>query len=201
MKIILITLLMLVINTNILANEVIKQTIKYDKETRLQAKYWQIEPQNYIKAQQLREQYKGLVSKDITPIEVLGIFANTKAERDKYARIFAKMIRQTTKKVLDFQKSVNQAHKDLYGADSMFDYQSSQLPTYTPKRKNITINIDDCNQSCITNAKKLINTSFINPVDFYFTSTTDDEIRSFARKLGISVEQVQNKQITLNHSN
>ncbi len=197
-----ILILLIFISTNALAeaDKIVKTIIKYDKVVKTQAKYWQIEPQDYIKAQRLREQYKNLGNiSNLTPLEILGIFATTKTDRNKYARMFARIYRQTTKKVLDFQKSVNQAHKDLYGADSMFDYQKINT-SYTRQRANMSININDCQQSCINKAKKLINASFIIPVDFYFTNATDTQIRVFAQKLSISIAQVQNKQITLNYS-
>ncbi len=82
----------------------------------------------------------------------------------------------------------------------MFDYKSN-IGKFIPKRKNITIDISTCANDCINNIKELINVSFITPVDLYFKNATSTQIRDFARKLGISIAQVQNKQITLNHSN
>jgi hypothetical protein len=47
------------------------------------------------------------------------MYAETKAEKRKYARKFSKLFYQYTDRVLGFQKLIRQANKDFYGNPSM----------------------------------------------------------------------------------
>jgi hypothetical protein len=73
------------------------------------------------------ETYKSLAlemdkNNTLSTLEILGMYAETKAEKRKYARKFSKLFYQYTDRVLGFQTLIRQANKDFYGNPSMFDY-------------------------------------------------------------------------------
>jgi len=72
----------------------------------------------------------------VSSLEILGIFATTAEQKRNYARKFVAAIRNYTTKVLDFQKYVNQAHKDIDSSNSMFDYIPNKKASPTNSNKN-----------------------------------------------------------------
>jgi hypothetical protein len=99
------------------------------------------------------------------------MYAETKAEKRKYARKFSKLFYQYTDRVLGFQKLIRQANKDFYGNPSMFDYVPVQKKQSEPKRVSRAIELKDCNQLCVDEVKRLIKLAIIFPVDFYFSNS------------------------------
>lgn len=176
-----------------------KSKIEYSHAVKTASQYWQVEPQDIIKAQQLQEQYRGLISQTITPIELLGIFAQNAHERAKYAKIFAQLMDQTTRKVLQFNQAVINAQNELYGQQSMFDDPITS--NFVAKRLQKIIDLNNCDRACLIEAKQLINNSANAPVDFYFVNANSDaSIQAFAVKLDISIDAVNTRQITLNYA-
>jgi integrating conjugative element protein (TIGR03759 family) len=142
----------------------------------------------------------------LSSLEILGIFATTPEQKRNYARKFVTAIRNYTTKVLDFQKYVNQAHKDVSGSDSMFDYipKRKASPTTqkrtTKKRTTKTINLNDCDELCEHDIKTLVRTPLIFPVDLYFKDASNTDIQQWALKMNISRDGVEQGLITLNHA-
>ncbi len=203
MHIIITIFVLIVLSGNAIAIDNIKSTTTQTEITKpriikSQADFFGLTQIEVDKIKTLRSQYRGFFDENISDVEVLGIFAKTEAEKRKYARLFAQTYRETTAKILAFQKFVNQAHIDLYGRQSMFDYiQVSK----TPKRLSYSIDINDCNNDCIKYAKQFINEA-TTPVDLYFIgASSDDDIRIFAQKLNITKSVVSSRYITLNHAN
>lgn len=178
-----------------------KTEVVITEVVKTQAKHWQIKPLDYIKATKLKQQYKSLISDNITPIEVLGIFAKTKQERKKYAQKFARLMYDTTAKVLTFQKAVNQANKKLHSG-SMFDYipKRNRPKQSLVSRASQVINLNNCSKLCLNKAKNFIDNAAVIPIDFYFKNATKKQIQKWAYDLNISLFDVENKTITLNHA-
>lgn len=152
----------------------------------------------YFKYLQLKEQYQGLVSPEITPLEYLGIFAKTSKDRAKYARLYTKINRATTKKVLAFDRAVQVADKEMFGFDNVINYQvrsSSEQP-----RNSYSIDITNCQDDCKSRVTELTSKAFLTPVDLYFVNANNDQIRSFAASLSLDPEEVSRGLITLNHA-
>jgi integrating conjugative element protein (TIGR03759 family) len=137
----------------------------------------------------------------VSSLEILGIFATTPEDKRKYARKFVTAIRNYTTKVLEFQKYVNQAHKDVSGSNSMFDYipKRKASPT-TQKRTTKTINLNDCDELCEHDIKTLVHMPLIFPVDLYFKNASNTDIQQWALKMNISRDGVEQGLITLNHA-
>jgi integrating conjugative element protein (TIGR03759 family) len=142
----------------------------------------------------------------VSSLEILGIFATTPEQKRNYARKFVTAIRNYTTKVLDFQKYVNQAHKDIGGSNSMFDYipKRKASPTTqkrtTKKRTTKTINLNDCDELCEHDIKTLVRTPLIFPIDLYFKNASNTDIQQWALKMNISRDGVEQGLITLNHA-
>lgn len=136
----------------------------------------------------------------LSTLELLGVYAETEAEKQKYARKFVKAFRVHTQKVLDFQKIVRQTYQDIYGLDSMFDYNASQRNvTQVITRVSKVIDLNSCDEACEQSATLAILLSNQQGVDFYFKNASALEIQNWALKMGIAVETVDSGLITLNH--
>lgn len=197
--IILSSLLILVINNSFAIEEIKTQNTKITNSEyiKTQSEYWNISYEEYENSRYLREQYKGLISTDITPLEILGINAKTDAERNKYAKLFAKKMRDTTARTLKFQDAYRKAYTELYGKEDMFNIQLSQN-NKPIKRVRQDIDLKNCNTDCIKTAKDNINKSLMIPVDFYFKNATKQDIQKWAFAQKINREDVAFKRITLN---
>lgn len=80
------------------------------------ASVWGLTSQEYVRYQELMTGPRGYVSIErITPIEVLGIEARTNFEREKYARLYAKMMLNEAEKGLAFTRAVTEAYGNILG--------------------------------------------------------------------------------------
>jgi integrating conjugative element protein (TIGR03759 family) len=67
-------------------------------------------------------------SPNISPIEVLGIHAQTAAERQRYATLFAKALRADTERVLAWTMAYGQIAKRLYPNEKLLDFGNTRVP-------------------------------------------------------------------------
>lgn len=65
---------------------------------------------------------------NISPIEVLGIHAQTAAERERYATLFAKALRADTERVLAWTVTYGQVAKRLYPNEKILDFGNTKIP-------------------------------------------------------------------------
>ncbi len=77
------------------------------------AKAWELSVQEYRQSKQLQTQHQGLLSAEITPLEWLGIFAVSDAQRNHYAKLFAQRQLQTTTAILKFEAAYSDAIRTL----------------------------------------------------------------------------------------
>ncbi len=169
--------------------------------TETKMKFFGITKEEYARA----EAYKSLMSEinrnnTFSTLETLGMFAETEAEKRKYARKFVKIYYQHTDKVLTFQKIINQEKVRTYGHQSMFDYIQAPKKELRSKRISKIINLNDCDNLCKADVKRLIKAAFIFPVDLYFRNATDLEIQQWALEMAIETDEVNQGFITLNHA-
>ena len=205
MKKIVALFLILVFSVGVFAlvnNETEKKStdLVFSKDAQSLMKFHNITALEYSKFLTLKKQYQGLVSENITALEYLGIFAKTKQDREKYARMFNELNRATAAKVLAFDKAVIAADRKNFGFDNVVNYYV-QKKTKTKQRKKLTISINRCNKNCHSEIRRLALLAEKQPVDFYFVNATDDEIKQFAFALELSKNKVRGGLITLNHAN
>ncbi len=67
-------------------------------------------------------------SPNISPIEVLGIHAQTAAERQRYATLFAKALRADTERVLAWTATYGQIAQRLYPNEKLLDFGNTRVP-------------------------------------------------------------------------
>ena len=147
---------------------------------------------------------------NISPIEVLGIHAETAAERQQYAERLVRLLYEDTERVLAFERATQAAWQRL--GRPMFD--AARLETRTTgglpgrpdlrgKRLALFVASRDCPR-CTANARELValagDDGPLSGLDIYVVDTRDAEaIRAFARGVGVDPESVTRRRITLNH--
>jgi integrating conjugative element protein (TIGR03759 family) len=145
----------------------------------------------------------------ISPIEVLGIHADTPAERRQYAERLVRLLYEDTERVLAFERATQAAWQRL--GRPMFD--PAQLQTRKigglsetrdlwGKRLALFVARRDCPR-CTATTRKLVNLAGdkgpLSGLDIYVVDTRDAEaIRAFARGAGVAPESVTRRRITLN---
>ena len=145
----------------------------------------------------------------ISPLEVLGIHAETPAQRRAYADRLVRLLYEDTERVLAFERETQAAWQRL--GRPMF--APARLPGRTArpaidkgqlwgKRLAVFVALKDCPR-CAASARELVRMtgteSPLTGLDIYVIDTRDAEaIRTFARGLGIAPEAVSSRRITLN---
>ena len=146
---------------------------------------------------------------NISPLEVLGIHAETPAERRAYADRLVRLLYEDTERVLAFERETQAAWRRL--GKPMFD--SAHLPDRTVeqsfdsgqlwgKRLALFVAIQDCPR-CAASTRELVRMTDVNNpltgLDVYVVDSHDSAaIRRFARSVGIVPEAVASRRITLN---
>lgn len=163
---------------------------------------------------------RGSISpRSLSPLEVLGIHAETSKERKKYARLWAKLLREDTEKTLAFQKAYQEAVQDLYGSQPLFEKTAlnslratQALGAGEPKRSQLQtgdrllvfMKVKDC-KPCVELTRKVLVLSQQHnlQVDFYFTDTEEPQdnpkIIDWAKQQQLDPKSLAQKTLTLNH--
>lgn len=174
------------------------------------ARAWDLTTQESIRFAQLMRGPRGAFSvSNISPLEVLGIHAETPTERRAYADRLVNLLYEDTERVLAFERETQAAWKRL--GHPMFD--PALRPGHTAKlavdsgqlwgkRLALLVALENCPR-CKATTRELVRTTGdgrpLNGLDIYVVDTTDgDAIRDFARDAGIVPEAVSSRRITLN---
>ena len=80
----------------------------------------QLHQQEVARAHQLRQRYSGLIAKDLSDIELLGIAARNDFERVRYARLFAEEYSTLLDAAFDFDRAVTTAVRELHQDTEFF---------------------------------------------------------------------------------
>ncbi len=92
----------------------------------LKSQFWGLSIDEVRRADLLMKGPRGAFSSpQITPVEVLGIHARDEAERQKYAELFARILRSDTERVLAWSTAHAQAMAKLYPNDPVIDFSKS----------------------------------------------------------------------------
>jgi integrating conjugative element protein (TIGR03759 family) len=174
------------------------------------AKAWGLTAQELERYETLMRGPRGAFSvSNISPIEVLGIHAETAVERRKYADHFVRLLYEDTERILAFEHATQAAWQRL--GKPMFDPArvpgasaplSSNKDQLWGKRLALFVATQDCPR-CATSARELVNLAAdsgpLSGLDIYVVDTQDpDAIRGFARAVGVLPEAVSNRRVTLN---
>lgn len=96
-----------------------------------QARVWGLTVEEVQRARQLMQPGSPRAtfsSPNISPVEVLGIHAQTAAERTRYATLFAKALRADTERVLAWTATYGQVTKRLYPNEMLLNFGGAKLP-------------------------------------------------------------------------
>ncbi|MCP5437600.1 MAG: TIGR03759 family integrating conjugative element protein [Chromatiaceae bacterium] len=146
---------------------------------------------------------------NISPIEVLGIHAETPAERQHYADRFVRLLYEDTERVLAFERATQAAWRRL--GKPMFEAArlpgasaplSSNRDQLWGKRLALFVATQDCPR-CAKSARELVDLVAdggpLSGLDIYAVDTQDpDAIRTFARDVGVLPGAVSDRRVTLN---
>ena len=191
-----------------------------------QARIWGITTEDYRRFQEAMKGPRGRFSSpNITPIEVLGIEAETAAERQRFAEIWVETIRADTTKVLAFSRTVNETWRRLHGDEPLVDrayinrhrVEQGKRPIPTADHGGILadptkvtgsdqlllfteVGCESCNADVLRLAKQLEAGDFAG-LDIYLLDVPPGDIaavQSWAAAAGIPVHLVRGGRLTLN---
>jgi integrating conjugative element protein (TIGR03759 family) len=165
------------------------------KSLKTQAEQWHLNAGEYQRYQQLMKGVRGIQSPGLDPLTALGIEAESDAERRRYAEQWVKAEFARTEKELRFQREVDAAWQRLFPNVLPVNMEKSREAN---SRLTLFVNAKDCPQ-CETRLSEVLAAD--QPVDIYLVDSqgNDDTLRQWAKTHRIPVEQVRNRQITLNH--
>lgn len=174
---------------------------------------WQLSEPEWQRYTALMQGIRGSVSpKSLSPLEVLGIHAETVQERKAYAKRWAKLMHEDVERTLAFQRAYLEAAKELYGQAPLFDAKlmsmgssSNEVPAIAEgDRLLVFVKLQDC-LTCHTVVQHVLTRSAGKhvQVDIYFTDTKEqqDEPRmvAWAKQHKLDPQRLAQKTVTLNH--
>ncbi|NIB44037.1 TIGR03759 family integrating conjugative element protein [Pseudomaricurvus alkylphenolicus] len=160
----------------------------------------------------LMQGIRGSVSPStLSPIEVLGIHARTPTERRRYARMWAKMMREDAERILTFQLAYDTAQQELYPGTSLInaDKLAQLKQTTTPKPQEewqaedrlLFFTQTDCSICDVLWDRLRSRLDSIRGIDVYFLDVAAGEeprIRSWAADRQLDPAWLKERRVTLN---
>ena len=168
---------------------------------------WDLDRRELARAEALQEGFRRYISdRQITPLEVLGIHARTDAERNRYARRWAKLMIEDAERVLAFQRAYDAAVRELVGETPLVDLtqlpvRSSPLQSFLPTDRLAVFVRVDCAVCSEVLARVFKKGREVDGVDIYVLGLTHDDmamLHAWANRQGIPPLAVHSKRITLN---
>jgi integrating conjugative element protein (TIGR03759 family) len=145
---------------------------------------------------------RGNWTPDLSPLQVLGINAETVQERQYYARRLAVIEHDRLVRERAFEAAYLQAYAKLYPNDSLYMTTPpiARKKREKDSRKQLKVTLPCGTDSvCFKRIAPTLANATSVPVDLYFYGIESvDDIQTWAREIGIDPEWVRNKLITLN---
>jgi len=174
----------------------------------VRARLWDLSETEWQRYKQLMQGIRGSISPStISPIEVLGIHARDKAERQRYAEVWARAMREDVGRILAFQHAYDAAGKRLYPNEPLVDID--RLPGKTAKTSALQSTDrllffarPECPACDMLVGKLLKRIDEVSGIDIYLMGLApgdDVSVRDWATGHQIDPEWVRNRRITLNH--
>lgn len=183
-----------------------KNTLTPSELTRSRA--WGLSATEWQRYKLLMQGIRGSISPPtISPIEVLGIHARNEEERQRYAELWARAMREDVDRILAFQRAYDEAGRRLYPNEQLIDV--NRLPEHNANRSALLpddrvlfFTRPDCPACDSVLAKLLKRIDKLAGVDLYIAGVKPDDdqaVRAWAVDHGIDPEWVRNRRVTLNH--
>ena len=154
------------------------------------AEAWGLSIDEWQRQTELRALSQGMLSKDLTPLEVLGILSDNPADRKRYARLYAERQVQFLKQIAAFEADYLEAVAEL---------NSSTTATVRWRLvADAECRIGECADLIRQAIRHAQSGDF---VDMFVLGAPDNQtIRSWATRHRIPPELVRQRTITLNHA-
>ena len=173
----------------------------------LDGSHWDLDISELERAEALQESFRRYISdRQISPLEVLGIHARTDAERNRYARRWAKLMIEDAERVLAFQRAYDASIREYVGERPLVDLtqlppRMSSIPTLLETDRLAVFVRLDCAVCDEVLARVFRSGRKLDGIDVYVLGLTSDDkatLHDWANRQGIPPLAVHSKRITLN---
>ena len=170
------------------------------------AERWRLSNEEWEKYRTLMQGPRGLWSPNLDPITVLGIAAETDAERRRYAELLVMVEYERVEKELRFQRAYDEAAHRLFPTLPRVTTTAANAgPLGGVDRLAFLGSIDEARcPSCARTLKRWLRTHPLKagPVlDLVLSDAGDDEaLRRWAQRQGVSAAALARGEITLHHA-
>lgn len=174
---------------------------------------WGLSEVEWARYETLMRGPRGRWSPDLDPLMVLGIHAETEAERRRFAEMTVRQEHDRVDRELAFQREYDAAWRRLYPNELRLDParlmedagDASEPPFVAGDRLLVFVDIT-CTEACASVVARALARQQATPglaVDFYLRGTNgrDDAIRQWAQSQRVPPELVRARTVTLNHDN
>ena len=155
------------------------------------AEAWGLSIAEWQRQTELRALSQGMLSADLTPLEVLGILTDNPADRRRYARLYAAQQRELLDRIAAFE------------ADYLEEYAAlnQRLSAGLNDRSTLVIDIDCVSTECRRQIAEALVIAQNGAIDMYVVGSAGDNaaVRKWAATNRIPPDLVRQRQITLNH--
>jgi integrating conjugative element protein (TIGR03759 family) len=171
---------------------------------------WGLNETEWQRYSTLMQGIRGSISQaNLSPLEVLGIHAETEQERRDYASRLAKMVHEDTERVLAFTRVYQEEASKLTPSPALID--TSRWPRDNGGSKKASLQahdrllfftrLSDCS-TCDGQLARLLKSTHDPSIqlDIYLINAKNDaEIMAWAQRQPLDRDRLKNKTITLNH--
>jgi len=165
---------------------------------------WGLNPQEWLRYQQLMQGQRGIYSPGLDPLTALGIEARSAEERRRYAELQVRAERQRVDKELAYQRAYDQAFARLYPEEKVIQIASPQSSPATARSVlksdgRLAVFVEENCSACVVQVQDLQTKK--QSFDLYFVGGQgdDERIRRWAILAGVDPAGVRSRRITLNH--
>lgn len=176
-----------------------------------EARLWGLTSEEWERYNVLIRGIRGRVSSEsISPIEVLGIHAQSEAERERYARMWAQFMLEDAERVLKFQRAYDLAIAELTKEMPLIDHDRLQEIN---KNNGLKLSSDDrilffatldCPACEVVYERISKLQSDVKSIDIYFVNVDGADqqaIRDWATRVKINPSTVRSGEVSLNLDN
>lgn len=174
----------------------------------VRARLWDLSKTEWHRYKQLMQGIRGTISPStISPIEVLGIHARDGVERQRYAEVWARAMREDVGRILAFQRAYDAAGKRMHPNEPLIDIDRlpgkiKETSAFQSTDRLLFFARPECPVCDVLMNKLLKQIDNIGGIDIYLMdmpSGNDGAVRNWASTHQINPEWVRNRRITLNH--
>jgi len=169
---------------------------------------WGLSETEWRRYRQLMQGIRGSISPaTISPIEVLGIHARDETERQRYAELWARAMREDAKGILAFQRAYDEAGRRLYPDATLIDLGRLPVQRAKPQALQSGDRVLFFTRPSCPACDGLLNSLLerldtLTGIDIYLAGVEegdDQAVRAWAADHGIDPTWVRNRRVTLNH--